>query len=104
MQKSIASRLAKGDANSVPILLPIAQQILFGNRSHTGSLIGFDLDGDALKYSVRPYPRGFYLDATSGTYRWAPYQAKSGTYRLEFSASDGKKAATQTGVFIIRTL
>ncbi len=103
LEQAIASQVMSNakESNRPPILLPIAPAVVLEN--YTGKLIGFDLDGDSLTYSVSPYPNaGFSLNPSTGEYAWSPKLASSGTYDMTFRVTDGMKTAVQKVQFIIQ--
>ncbi len=101
LEQAIAAKIMTFDKsnNRPPIMAPFTP--ISVQQSMTNKILCVDLDGDPLTYGATPRPNGFFLQPYAGTYSWNVIIAKPGTYRINFTASDGKSTTQQTATFIV---
>ncbi len=101
LEQAIASKIMTFDKsnNRPPIMAPFTP--ISVQQSMTNKILCVDLDGDPLTYGATPRPNGFFLQPYAGTYSWNVIIAKPGTYRINFTARDGKNTTQQTATFIV---
>ena len=60
------------NVNDTPILEPIEDQVVDEGQLLEFSILGFDVDGDVLSYSMEGLPAGAHIDPATHTFRWTP--------------------------------
>lgn len=56
----------------------------------------YDPDNDPITYTVSYVPNGASFNTSTRTFTWSPANSQTGTYSLQFTASDGKSQTSQT--------
>ena len=72
----------------VPTFVPLLPQYGREGTQLQFTVVGADVDGDALLYSLTNPPAGIALDATTGVVTWTPAYGQAGDYTLNFVATD----------------
>ena len=76
------------DVNRAPVLDSIGSKSVNENTALTFTLTASDADGDSLNYSSVNLPSGASLNGESGSFVWTPTYEQSGTYSVQFNATD----------------
>ena len=92
-----AVSLQIASVNDTPILQPIDDQVVNEGQTLGFSVMGVDVDGDALSYSMEDLPAGAQFDPVTQTFGWTPTYQQAGEYTLNCRVEDGQGgAATAT--------
>ncbi len=75
--------------NVAPSLDLIGPKSVQENNSLSFTLLATDENNDALQYTSPNLPQGAQLDINSGFFEWIPEYNQSGSYQVEFIASEG---------------
>ena len=75
-------------ANDAPIMEPIGDQRVDEGQLLEFAVSGFDVDGDALTYSVEGLPAGATFDPSARTFSWIPTYEQAGNYSVNFWVED----------------
>ena len=70
------------NVNDAPILEPIEDQVVDEGQLLEFSIMGVDVDGDELSYSMEGLPAGAQFDPVTHTFRWTPTYQQAGEYAL----------------------
>lgn len=75
--------------NQAPLLAGIPPLGVQERSLLSFTLVGTDLDGDALRYAaLSPLPLGSFFDESNGRFEWIPGYDQAGEYLLRFEARD----------------
>ena len=78
------------EKNVAPEILYVGPQYVNENETLNFSIQAFDVDGDALIYSVTGLPKGASFNNLTGMFSWKPTYNQAGTYSVEFKVNDGQ--------------
>ena len=95
--------ISVNNVNTPPII-----QSVGGITANEGAIIefrieAFDPEGDTLVYSAQNLPQGAVFDPIARLFSWTPAIGQSGSYSVEFAASDEEFTATETVEIMIAT-
>ena len=76
--------------NSAPTLTSIGNQIGTEGDNLQFTVVGNDIDGDALTYSASGTPPGATFDANTGLFSWTPGYSDAGIYDVTFTVTEDK--------------
>ena len=104
-------KLTVTHTNHNPILTPLPLQRGSENKQLTFNLVGNDIDGDSLLYTIdsvkrdgvsTSIPQGIYLDQNNGKFFWTPGYEQAGEYTFKFATIDpyGKRDSKEIKVLI----
>lgn len=82
--------------NRPPVLAPIGNQQIELGRTLSFVVSATDPDGDGVFLAANPMPSGASLDTAAGQFRFRPGVGQTGAFTIEFAASDGELADTET--------
>ncbi|MGE5372322.1 MAG: putative Ig domain-containing protein [Solirubrobacterales bacterium] len=86
---SEAITITVNNVNRAPVINPIGSQTVDENQPLQFAVTASDPDGDAVTLSAANLPEGAVFDAVSGTVYWTPNFFQSGSYPVQFAATDG---------------
>ena len=75
-------------SNSAPTLTTIGNQIGTEGETLQFTVVGNDIDGDALTYSASGTPTGATFDANTGLFSWTPGYSDAGIYDVTFTVTE----------------
>ncbi|MDP3580705.1 MAG: putative Ig domain-containing protein, partial [Ignavibacteria bacterium] len=81
------------DANTSPVITPIADKTVNTNQQLTFDIIAVDGEGDALIYSAANVPTGATFDGTLHRFSWKPTSTQAGDYTVTFFVFDGNSTS-----------
>lgn len=81
------------DANTSPVITPIADKTVNTNQQLTFDIIAVDGEGDALIYSAANVPSGGTFDGTLHRFSWKPASTQAGDYTVTFFVFDGNSTS-----------
>ena len=90
------------NVNRAPSILVLPQIVALGEMLNF-SIVGTDLDGNSLTYSVDGLPEGAVLDAATGKISFKPSPGQVGDYLVTYGVSDGESKVTQKAVLRVET-
>lgn len=91
-------------ANKPPVLEAVSQQDVKEGVKLTFQLQATDPDNDTVTYSATALPSGATLSSSSGEFDWTPSYTQSGTYYVQFTATDGIFSDTKTGKIVVENV
>ena len=74
-------------SNNAPTLTTIGNQIGTEGETLQFTVVGNDIDGDALTYSASGTPTGATFDANTGLFSWTPGYSNAGIYDVTFTVT-----------------
>jgi len=81
-------------ANHPPSITSIPLTLTHLDRLYQYPLTGFDLDGDALVWSLLQAPAGMVIDATTGVVSWQPTPEQIGEHIIQVELQDALGASS----------
>ncbi|MBQ3600059.1 MAG: type I pullulanase [Lachnospiraceae bacterium] len=88
---NIADKLNR-DTNKAPVMKAVDAQSVDIGGTVEFTVEASDADGDAITLSAKNVPEGAEFDTKTGKFTWN--KAKEGSYKVTFTANDGKTTAT----------
>ncbi|MBN1273737.1 MAG: putative Ig domain-containing protein [Candidatus Aminicenantes bacterium] len=88
-------------ANKPPVLSAVSDQNVKEGVELKFQLQATDPDNDTITYSAVSMPTGATLASDTGEFIWTPTYTQSGTYYVQFTATDGIFSDTKTGKIIV---
>ncbi len=86
--KSITITVNSTSLNNAPVLNTIGNKSITAGYTLAFTVTAEDADNDPITYSVAGLPAGAVFNSADGSFSWTPGSA--GTYRITFTAQDGK--------------
>lgn len=81
-------RLTTEISNGLPTIISQPRLAAAVNETYAYDLVGFDPDGDSLRWQLVQGPLGMSLDPQSGTLRWTPRPDQLGKHAITIEALD----------------
>lgn len=102
----VPQRPGQPEGNTAPELAPIDNKTIDLGESVSFTATAFDVEGDALAFSLDEAPAGAVIDANSGDFSWTPdEQQEPGSYRITVRVSDnGSPSRFATATFSVRVI
>ena len=82
--------------NYPPNILSEPIQVANIGEEYTYSIEAYDVEGDALVYSLNIAPQGMEIDSSSGSITWIPVLSQLGENKVEVKVSDNNLFETQS--------
>ncbi|MCC6235200.1 MAG: putative Ig domain-containing protein, partial [Verrucomicrobiales bacterium] len=89
--------VAVANANTPPVLFPIANQTVREGEAFNLALSAVDAEGDVLVFGVNHLPPGAFFDGQTQSIRWTPDGLSAGRYSgIEVQVTDGTSVVSRT--------
>ncbi len=82
------------DANTAPVITPIADKTVNTNQQLTFDIVAVDGEGDPLIFSAANLPAGAEFDVNVHRFSWKPTSTQAGDYTVTFFVYDGNSTST----------
>jgi hypothetical protein len=85
-----------GVPDVMPVVTPIAAKKVRAGQPLAFRVDASDPQGAGLSYSAAPLPAGAIFNSANGAFLWTPSTNQVGVFNVNFNASNGKTAASQS--------
>jgi len=82
--------------NHPPNIISEPLQVAYVGEEYTYNVDAYDVEGDALIYSLNTKPQGMEIDSSDGSISWIPLLNQLGENNVEVKVSDGNLFETQS--------
>jgi len=98
----IQTQVAQAAVNSLPTIVPIADQTVDELTTLSFSATGSDPDGQTLTFSMQNAPYGAVINPATGAFSWTPSEEQGpGVYSINVVVSDGMLISSESVLIIV---
>ncbi len=100
---AVSTSTSTSTLNHAPVLATIGSKTVTTGSTLTFTISATDADGNPLTYRATGLPSGATFTASTRTFTWKPASTQVGSYKVNFSVSDGKAIDSEIVTITVTT-